>query len=171
MKSRTDRAIAAYSNVSVETAVAGASPQRLIVMLYDGALAAMQAAKAAIGRDDAGARGAALSKAIAIIDEGLRPALDTEAGGEIAANLMALYEYVANRLLYANLKADEASIDEAVRLMSELRGAWDTLERQARPQTASQPARERAAQGRTDPEPAGQERAAARKAALSYGRV
>jgi flagellar protein FliS len=156
MKSKTDRAIAAYSKVGVETAIAGASPQRLILMLYDGALAAMHAAKAALGQQDAGARGVALSKAIAIIDEGLRPALDLDAGGEIAANLMALYEYVANRLLYANLKGDTASIDEAVRLMTELRSAWDALERQARAE--AQPS-------------SAQEREVPRGVALSYGRV
>src|SRR5262245_30278333 len=123
MTSKTDRAIATYANVGLETAIAGASPQRLILMLYDGALAAMHSAKAALARKDVAARGVALSRAIAIIDEGLRPALDLQAGGEIAGNLFALYEYVTHRLLYANLKGDEPSIDEAAHLMTELRGA------------------------------------------------
>ncbi len=156
MNTLTDRAVAAYSNVGLETEVSDASPQRLVVMLYDGAIAAMHAAKAAMARRDIPGRGAALSKAIAIIEEGLRPALDLDAGGAIAVNLSDLYEYISNRLLYANLKEHEASLDEAIRLMSELRGAWEALERQSRAPQAPAKAQ--------TPEPQ-------RQAALSYGRV
>jgi flagellar protein FliS len=154
MNATLGRALDTYSRVDVETGVASASPQRLIVMLYDGAIKAIAMAKAALADNDVAARGAAVSKAIAIIDEGLRLALDTEAGGEIAANLLALYDYISNRLLYANLKAHEPSLEEALRLMSELRDAWDTLERQSRAET---------------PQPASAE--PAQRAALSYGRI
>jgi flagellar protein FliS len=105
-------------------------------MLYDGALKAVFAAKAAIARKDVAAKGEALSKAIAIIDEGLRAALNVEAGGEIAQNLMALYEYISMRLLHANLKNDAASLDEAARLLADLKSAWEELEQRARPTVA-----------------------------------
>ena len=159
------------SNVALDTAIAGASPQRLIVMLYDGALAALQAASGAIARNDAGMRGAALSCAIAIIDEGLRPALDPRAGGEMAADLRALYGYIIHRLLYANLKADDASIDEAARLLGELRGAWETLERQARQEAGSPVATQPAPPERFEQERSERRRKPASSAALSYGRA
>jgi flagellar protein FliS len=142
----------AYQRLEVETGVAAASPQRLVVMLYEGAVKAVNAARAALARGDVAGRGAAISKAIAIVDEGLRPALDLNAGGEIAANLAALYDYIVNRLLYANLKQDEASLDEAGRLLSELKGAWEALERKTRAEAPGEPSQER-------------------RSALSYGRV
>ena len=126
-----------YARMEVETGVAAASPQRLIVMLYDGAVRALLGAKAALAAGDVSVRGARISKAISIIDEGLRPAVDPVAGGEIADNLLRLYEYIGNRLLLANLKSDEASLDEAIALLTELKGAWEALERQT---TREQPA-------------------------------
>ena len=155
MTARVDQALDAYQRLEVETGVAAASPQKLVVMLYEGAVKAVYTAKAAVARRDVGARGASISRAIAIIDEGLRPALDMEAGGDIAANLMALYEYIVNRLLYANLKGDEPSLDEAASLLVELKGAWETLERQSR---------------RAQPEH-NQPDEPAQRPALSYGRV
>jgi flagellar protein FliS len=138
------RAVTAYSSLDVETGVAGASPQKLVLMLYDGALKAIFDAKVAMARSEIPLKGSAISKAIAIIDEGLRPALDMNAGGEIAANLMALYDYIGSRLLYANLKNDPHSLDESARLLSELRAAWETLDQRSRatphvPVTAPQP--------------------------------
>jgi flagellar protein FliS len=147
-------ALDAYQRLDVETGVAAASPQRLIVMLYEGALKAVHTARGALARGDVAGRGTAISKAIAIVDEGLRPALDLKAGGEIAANLSSLYDYIVNRLLYANLKQDEASLDEAAHLLSELKSAWEALDRKTRADAASEPSA-----------------AEERRAALSYGRV
>lgn len=154
MTSLPGRAVDMYARTDLETRIEAASPQRLIIMLYDGAIQSMTKAKAAFASGEIGARGEAISKAIAIIDDGLRAALDPEAGGQIATNLADLYEYISNRLLYANLKGHEASIDEALKLMTDLRGAWEQLERDSRPVAAVQQA----------PEPA-------RAPALSYGRA
>ena len=96
----------AYKKVGVETGVSTASPHQLIVMLYDGALMA-------------------LSKAIEIIDNGLRASLDMKAGdGEMSARLDALYEYMCDRLLHANLRADPAPVKEVMGLLGSLREAW-----------------------------------------------
>jgi flagellar protein FliS len=155
MNTLVGRALETYTRLDVETGVAAASPQRLVVMLYDGAIKALVSAKAALGQGDVPARGAGISKAISIVDQGLRPALDMNAGGDIAANLMALYDYIVNRLLYANLKGHEPSIDEVLHLLEELRGAWEALERDSRPGGGEQP----------------QSQEPDQRAALSYGRV
>jgi flagellar protein FliS len=118
------RGVNAYANVGLETGIASASPHKLIVMLYDGALVALLGAKANIAANNIAAKGTAISKAITIIDNGLRASLDKEAGGEIAANLDALYDYMSRRLLHANLKNDVPAIDEVHRLLSDLREAW-----------------------------------------------
>jgi flagellar protein FliS len=73
------------------------------------------------------AKGAAISKAITIIDNGLRAALDKQAGGEIAEGLDALYGYMSARLLQANLKNDPAMLEEVHGLLSDLREAWNAI--------------------------------------------
>src|SRR3569623_2604699 len=124
----------AYARIGLETGVAAASPQRLIVMLYDGALAALAEARAHITAGRTAQKGRAIGKAISIVDEGLKAALDVGQGGDIARSLMQLYDYVSRRLRIANLRDDVALIDEANQLLTELRGAWATLaEREAAP--------------------------------------
>jgi flagellar protein FliS len=93
-------------------------------MLYDGALVALLSAKTNIAANNIAAKGSAISKAITIIDNGLRASLDKEAGGEIASNLDALYDYMSRRLLHANLKNDVPAIDEVHGLLADLREAW-----------------------------------------------
>lgn len=123
---RTNRA-AAYSKVGVETGVSTASPHKLIVMLYDGALMAIATAMLAIERNDVSAKGASLSKAIEIIANGLDAALDHEAGGELALRLSALYEYMTDRLLHANLHNDREALQEVTELLSGLRESWQAI--------------------------------------------
>lgn len=121
------RAAKAYTQIGVETGVAGANPHSLILMLYDGA---KQAIAEAGGHLDAGRiadKGRSMSRAIAIIDEGLKGCLDP-AGGELAAQLSQLYDYMCRRLLLASLKNERAGLDEVAQLLDELRGAWAKIE-------------------------------------------
>ncbi len=117
----------AYAKVGIETGVVAASPHKLIVMLFDGALAALATALQHMSTDNIPGKGQALSKAIAIIDSGLRASLDHKTGGEIAANLDALYEYMSTRLMTANLNNQPELIEEVQRLLQDLRGAWEAI--------------------------------------------
>lgn len=125
--------IQSYSKVGVESGALGADPHKLISMLYQGALLAIANAKNAMMRKDVAAKGAAISKAITIIDEGLNGSLDKKVGGELAENLGALYEYMGRRLLIANLKNDAAVLDEVSSLLNELKGAWESIRPGAAP--------------------------------------
>jgi len=118
------RGVGAYATVGLETGVAAASPHKLVVMLYDGVIVALLSAINNIKAANIAAKGAALSKAITIIDNGLRAALDKQAGGEIAENLDALYDYMSRRLLQANIRNDIAIVEEVHTLMADLREAW-----------------------------------------------
>ncbi len=118
------RGINAYSNIGIETDVANADPHKLILMLYDGALCALIDAKRQIAQRNIAAKGQAISKAIAIIESGLRASLDIKAGGALGERLAALYDYMCTRLLEANLRNTPEHIDEVSRLLGELRGAW-----------------------------------------------
>lgn len=127
MNAMTRGALSAYSRVGIETGIAGASPHRLIAMLFDGALVAIAIARGHMTRNEIAPKGEAISKAIAIIDQGLKASLDEEVGGDLAKKLKALYEYMSNRLLMANIRNDVAGLDEVTRLLGELKGAWEQI--------------------------------------------
>lgn len=113
-----------YAQVSLESGAMSASPHQLIVMLFDGALSALLRARILMNQGDIAGKGMALSKAINIIDNGLKSGLDPQQGGEIAENLAALYDYMKRRLMQANLHNDEAAIAEVVKLLENIADAW-----------------------------------------------
>jgi flagellar protein FliS len=121
------RAINVYTDVGVETGVQAADAHKLVLMLYEGALLALVEAKRHMVQGEIAAKGQALSKAIMIIDSGLKASLDVNAGGELGVRLAALYDYMGERLLQANLHNRPELIDEVSRLLSELRGAWEEI--------------------------------------------
>lgn len=116
-----------YNQVGLETGVAAANPIKLIVMLYDGAIAACHAALPYVQRNEYVGRSDSIFKAIRIIQSGLRLSLNKQEGGKIAENLDALYVYMINRLIKANIDNDAAPIHEVAKLLGELREAWDLL--------------------------------------------
>jgi len=130
------RAAAAYSEVGFETGVSTADPHKLILMLYDGALVALRTAGVSIQHKDIPAKGTAISKAIDIILNGLKVSLDMAAGGELAERLSALYEYMGERLLYANLHNSQPALDEVAGLLATLREAWAGIAGQVKTATA-----------------------------------
>ena len=132
-------AIKAYNTVSVECEIIGADPHKLISLLYRGALLEIANAKNGISRKDIQSKGASITKTIAIIGEGLNASLDKKVGGELAQSLSSLYDYMITRLVAANLNNDIAALDEVSRLLSELKGAWDTI-RPNNMQSGQQPA-------------------------------
>jgi len=126
-------ALNAYKNVGLESGVAAADPHKLILMLYQGAILAIATAKNQMLRKQVADKGSSITKAIKIIDEGLKACLDVKAGGEIAVNLSDLYDYMNQRLLIANLKNDISILDEVGSLLAELKQAWESI----RPATPS----------------------------------
>ena len=121
------RAARTYSQIGVETGVADANPHGLILMLYDGAKQAIAEAGTHLAAGRIADKGRAMSRAIAIIDEGLKGCLDPSSG-DIAAQLSQLYDYMCRRLLLASLKNDRAGLDEVSSLLDELRGAWAKID-------------------------------------------
>lgn len=113
-----------YAKVGVDVAVETSDPHRLVMMLFDAAVAAVSMARIHITANEIPQKGAAISKAIDLITNGLAASLDVEAGGELAERLAALYDYMAQRLLFANLKNSMAALDEVSELLGSLRDAW-----------------------------------------------
>ena len=91
--------------------------------MFDGALKRIAQAKGAMERKEVAAKGKLISQAVAIIAN-LEGCLDLEKGGELAANLSSLYEYMNLRLTEANINNDQSKLDEVIQLILEIKSAW-----------------------------------------------
>ena len=115
-----------YRQVATRTA----PPGQLVLMLYEGAIRFLDRALLGFGLDDPAESNEAISnnllRAQEIIHE-LNLSLNTQAGGEVAANLRRLYEYFDRRLLESNLKKEPEGIQEVSRHLAVLRDAWATM--------------------------------------------
>ncbi|EFD7982655.1 flagellar export chaperone FliS [Escherichia coli] len=114
----------AYAQIGVESAVMSASQQQLVTMLFDGVLSALVRARLFMQDNNQQGKGVSLSKAINIIENGLRVSLDEESKDELTQNLIALYSYMVRRLLQANLRNDVSAVEEVETLMRNIADAW-----------------------------------------------
>lgn len=128
--------INAYATVGLETGVVDASPLKLTIMLYEGAITACIQAQQSLAQGDFSKKGEHLTHAASIIESGLRASLNKQNGGQIAQNLDALYQYMSMSLLQANLHKDTSKIQEIQQLLMDLKLAWETLEKHAPAQAA-----------------------------------
>lgn len=126
----TKRQLGAYQQVHVTTGVDGASPHRLVQMLFEGLLDSFAQARGAIRQGNVEAKGEAIGRAVRIIDEGLKAGLNVNEGGRLAADLRDLYAYITVRLTHANRHSDEAAISECAKLIEPLSKAWDEIGQQ-----------------------------------------
>jgi flagellar protein FliS len=110
----------------VSTQVGTADRLQLVVMLYDGAIAFLNQAKEKMAAQDAAGKGLYLGKALDIIAE-LNASLNFQEGKEVAANLFHLYNFMTAHLTRANLNWDAAAIDEVIKILFQLRDAWEEV--------------------------------------------
>src|SRR5690349_22594959 len=123
--------LAAYSSAQAHGGVAAADPHRLIVMLLDGALERISTARGCMARGDTTEKARLINRAVSIIGE-LRNSLDLKAGGQLAANLAELYDYMCRRLLLATSENRIELLDEVSTLLHEIRAAWVAIAPDAR---------------------------------------
>ncbi|PTB94292.1 flagellar export chaperone FliS [uncultured Marinobacter sp.] len=126
----------AYQRVNNQTSTMDADPHRLIQLLYNGAIERINMAKARIQAKDYAGKGQLINKAIEIIG-GLRSFLDFEQGGDLAARLEALYDYMERTLLQASAKNDLAKLDEVLTLLRSVKEGWDGIREEAIGQQAA----------------------------------
>ena len=115
--------LAAYQSAAAHGGVAASDPHRLIVMLLDGALERIVTARGCMQRNETSEKARLINRAVSIIGE-LRNSLDLSKGGQIAANLAELYDYMCRRLLLATTENKVEMLDEVGALLHEIRGAW-----------------------------------------------
>ncbi|XAH23039.1 flagellar export chaperone FliS [Xylophilus sp. GW821-FHT01B05] len=114
------RAASTYRQASVE----GASPHQLVSLLFEGLLQSLRMARTHLQRGDVAGKGEHITKAVRLIEEGLRMGLDDTDGGEIASNLRTLYDYSVRRLTIANLRNDDAPLAEVQSLIETVAEGW-----------------------------------------------
>lgn len=132
------RSANAYRTVSVETSVTGADPHQLVGLLYDALLQSVGKAKVAIEANDIAGKGQAIGRAVRLIEEGLKAALNDAQGGELAANLRGLYDYCIVRLSEANLHTDKSMLEEVEQLIRPVAEAWNQIRSEVTPTPGSQ---------------------------------
>lgn len=121
--------VAHYKRQDIQTA----TPGKLVVMLYDGALKHLDLAKSAYEQNDYESKVHAIGKCRAIVLE-LLGALDFEKGGDIAKNLQSVYLYTLSRLRDADMKKDTQALLETRSILADLREAWATILKKGEPQ-------------------------------------
>ena len=121
------RAASAYQRINVETSMHTIDQHQLVSLLYEGVLSSIAAARGALARGDVLTKCNSVSKAVRIIEEGLMTALDRDAGGELAQNLEALYDYSLRRLILANAHNDDAMLAEVAHLFEPIAQGWNQI--------------------------------------------
>ena len=124
------RSANSYRTVGLETSVTGANPHQLVSLLFDALQQSLSAAKGAMLSGDIPAKGRSVSRAVRILEEGLKAGLDAERGGDLAANLRSLYDYCILKTTEANLRNDATMIDEVIRLIHPVSDGWNQIRSQ-----------------------------------------
>ncbi len=106
-----------------QTQVNTSSPEKILLMLYDGAINFSRIAMEKAASGDNNERGKYVSKAQAIVAE-LMNTLDHEVGGAVAGRLTQLYMYIINEYVRANVGNSVASLENTIKILSMLRDTW-----------------------------------------------
>jgi len=106
--------------------ISTSSQGQLILMLYDGALQAVNQAIQCMSRKEIAEQSRHILKAQDIINE-LSSALDMKQGGEVAKTLDQLYQFVLNQLIQANITSDTLYLESIIKVLTPLRDAWSRI--------------------------------------------
>lgn len=123
--------VKSYSSAAVYGNLADASPHRVVQLMLDAVLGRVAEATGHLERGEIPAKGEKIGKALGIV-EALMLGLDVQRGGEIAANLERLYDYVSRTLLKANLENRIDLLKEVSSLLREIKLGWDGIPAEAR---------------------------------------
>jgi len=106
-----------------QTAIKTASPEQILLMLYEGAIKAAKLARVAMEKGQIAEKGRQIAKVHDIINE-LNTTLDHKRAADVAAQLASLYEFCVSQLLKANLQNDINAMDSVVKILTTLHEGW-----------------------------------------------
>ncbi len=111
-----------------ESAVRGASPVGLIVILYEEVIRSMRKAQRALASGAIEERTRSLNHALAVVGH-LQGVLDFEKGGQVARDLSTFYGLMRSSILDANVRADSQLMESVVTEFSKIKQAWQIVDR------------------------------------------
>ena len=111
-----------YKKTNVETA----GKVDLVIMCYEKAIQLLTESRTHYEENEFEPKARKMQGALDLINE-LRCSLDFEKGGVIATNLDAIYSYITKRLLTGDVERDLSNFNEAIRILSELKEAWEGI--------------------------------------------
>lgn len=123
----SSRSANAYKRFSVEAGVDQASPHRLVELLFEGLANSIGAARSALARNDIKSKCEHINKSVRILEEGLKGSLNLDKGGEVAANLLSVYDYCVLRLTQANMRNNDALLQEVLTVMAPIADGWKRI--------------------------------------------
>jgi len=115
-----------YRKLGLQAKVSEASPHQLITLLLEGACQRIALAQACLGQGEIARKGKAIAGACAIIAH-LNESLDHTAGGEIAARLSSLYEWLLRHLTQANVDNDADALRDSLDILEGLQSTWTAI--------------------------------------------
>ncbi|MBI3381726.1 MAG: flagellar export chaperone FliS [Aquabacterium sp.] len=118
-----------YHAINLSAQTAQASPVQLVIVLMDGLLEELARARAHIEAKRYELKANSLDKCINILN-GLSSALNADTPNEVVNNLGQLYDYCAQQLYQAGVRLDAALVDEVSKLITTLRGGWQSVQAQ-----------------------------------------
>jgi flagellar protein FliS len=124
-----------YAQSYRDISVLSASPGQLVVMLYDNLLVGLRRTRMAMEAGNVELRGQNLAKCRDIVAE-LLSTLDHAQGGEVAANLSALYAFFLTELLDIGRTGDVERLDRVTGCVQELRDAFSQIASSGVPRAA-----------------------------------
>ena len=113
----------AYVNQYQNNQILNASPEQILILLYDGSIRFCRQAIQAMDAGDRTGQAEKISRAMAIVCE-FANTLDHKVGGQIATDLDALYGFMTRELTRANLKNDRKALETVENLLTGLRSTW-----------------------------------------------
>lgn len=105
------------------TSIQSASREKILLLLYEGAIRFMKQALLAIDKKDIAERGMNIGRAFDIVNE-LNNTLNHEAGGDISKNLEQLYMFITDQLTKCNATGQKQPLEEALKIMETLYSGW-----------------------------------------------
>ena len=113
----------AYVNQYQNNQILNASPEQILIFLYDGSIRFCRQAIQAMDAGQCKVQAETISRAMAIVCE-FSNTLNHEVGGEIATDLDALYSFMIRELTRANLQNDRKALETVEDLLMGLRATW-----------------------------------------------
>jgi flagellar protein FliS len=107
--------------------VTTADPHQLVNLLFDALMQSLYTAKSAMQAGNFVVKAQSITKAVRIIEEGLKAGLDMQRGGEVALTLKSLYDYSIYRLTEANLHNDPALLQEVTSALAPVAESWKQI--------------------------------------------